>query len=187
MSEAENEGTPAEATSDETRVCGLAGASLLWGIASLLSPFAGFMAAVFAVRVGVRHTAVVVAVGLATALVCIVPAVACGHGALGRIKRAGGTLRGRGRAIAGTILGYTGLLLALFLAWWGVWALEQTNRAWCRMNLKALGQGCHNYASTHKGRLPESLSRLHELDGGGSRVVVRLPEHRRHPTAPRPD
>jgi predicted Zn finger-like uncharacterized protein len=44
-----------------------------------------------------------------------IPAVVCGHIALGRIKRAGGELTGNGMALAGLITGYVGI--ALMLIW----------------------------------------------------------------------
>jgi competence protein ComGC len=40
-----------------------------------------------------------------------VPAIICGHIALGKIKESGGMLAGRGMAIAGLIMGYLGLVL----------------------------------------------------------------------------
>jgi len=44
-----------------------------------------------------------------------IPAVICGHVAMGRIKRAGGELTGNGMALAGLITGYVGI--ALMLIW----------------------------------------------------------------------
>ena len=42
-----------------------------------------------------------------------IPGVICGHKALSRIKRSGGTLAGQGLAIAGLVTGYVGILLAI--------------------------------------------------------------------------
>ena len=39
------------------------------------------------------------------------PALICGHVARARIKRSGGALQGRGKALAGLILGYTSILV----------------------------------------------------------------------------
>jgi Domain of unknown function (DUF4190) len=44
---------------------------------------------------------------------CFIPAIIMGHIALGRIKRSEGTLGGRGRAIAGLVLGYSFIGLGL--------------------------------------------------------------------------
>jgi hypothetical protein len=53
---------------------------------------------------------------LVLSVVCVgpllaIPAVICGHKALGRIKRSGGTLAGEGLATGGLITGYTGIAL----------------------------------------------------------------------------
>lgn len=45
-----------------------------------------------------------------------IPAVICGHLALGRIKRSGGTLGGQGIALGGLITGYVGIALIPLLA-----------------------------------------------------------------------
>lgn len=45
-----------------------------------------------------------------------IPAVICGHLALGRIKRSGGTLGGHGLAVGGLVTGYVGLALIPLLA-----------------------------------------------------------------------
>jgi hypothetical protein len=45
-----------------------------------------------------------------------VPGVICGHMALGKIKRAAGTLGGRGLAIGGIVTGYLGIAIALVVA-----------------------------------------------------------------------
>jgi hypothetical protein len=42
-----------------------------------------------------------------------IPAVVCGHLALGRIARSPFPIAGRGMAIAGLILGYLGILITL--------------------------------------------------------------------------
>jgi competence protein ComGC len=44
-------------------------------------------------------------------LLTAIPAVICGHMALSRIKRSGGSLVGNGWAIAGLVTGYLGILL----------------------------------------------------------------------------
>jgi hypothetical protein len=45
-----------------------------------------------------------------------IPAVICGHLALRRIQRSGGSLGGRGLALAGLITGYVGIALIALLA-----------------------------------------------------------------------
>lgn len=44
-----------------------------------------------------------------------IPAIICGHIALGNIKRSMGTLAGEGQALAGLIMGYIGIALAILL------------------------------------------------------------------------
>ncbi len=44
-----------------------------------------------------------------------IPAVICGHVALGNIKRSMGALAGHGQALAGLIMGYIGIALAIIL------------------------------------------------------------------------
>jgi competence protein ComGC len=44
-----------------------------------------------------------------------IPGVICGHKALSRINRSGGTLGGKGLAIAGLITGYLGIAWAIFV------------------------------------------------------------------------
>jgi len=44
------------------------------------------------------------------------PAIICGHIGLSRIKKSGGTLGGRGFAIAGLALGYSNLVVSLVMA-----------------------------------------------------------------------
>lgn len=52
---------------------------------------------------------------LITGLTCLSPvAIVCGHIALSRIKASAGKLTGGGLALAGTILGYVGLLVIIF-------------------------------------------------------------------------
>ena len=41
-------------------------------------------------------------------ILAAVPAIICGHIALSKIKKSSGRLKGRGMAIAGTVLGYFG-------------------------------------------------------------------------------
>jgi hypothetical protein len=44
-----------------------------------------------------------------------IPGVICGHKALSKIKRSGGTVTGQGLAIAGLVTGYLGIAYALFI------------------------------------------------------------------------
>lgn len=43
-----------------------------------------------------------------------IPGVICGHKAIGGIEKSGGTLSGRGLAIAGLVTGYIGIAMAVF-------------------------------------------------------------------------
>ncbi|MES2980681.1 MAG: DUF4190 domain-containing protein [Verrucomicrobiota bacterium] len=52
---------------------------------------------------------------LVTGLTCIAPlAIIFGHMAMSRIKKSAGELTGHGLALAGTILGYVGLVVLVF-------------------------------------------------------------------------
>jgi len=46
-------------------------------------------------------------------ILAAIPAVICGHIALGQMKRAAGTLSGQGMAIAGLVTGYVGMFFTL--------------------------------------------------------------------------
>lgn len=72
---------------------------------------------------GLATTSLVLGIlSLVLMIICIgpllaIPAVICGHIALGKIKRSGGTLGGSGSAIAGLVTGYISLaLIPLFAA-----------------------------------------------------------------------
>lgn len=71
---------------DEPRTSGLAIASLVLGVLSIIPCF--ILTILFAI-----------------------PGVVCGHSALVRINRSGGSLTGQGMAIAGLVTGYLGMLL----------------------------------------------------------------------------
>ena len=53
---------------------------------------------------------------LVTCIVATLPAIVCGHIALRQIKKAAGAQAGRDMALAGTLLGYVGLMTFLFAA-----------------------------------------------------------------------
>jgi hypothetical protein len=53
---------------------------------------------------------------VAIPFIASIPGVVCGHMALGKIKRAAGTLGGRGLAIGGLVTGYLGIVICLAIA-----------------------------------------------------------------------
>jgi type II secretory pathway pseudopilin PulG len=94
-----------------------------------------------------------------------IPAVICGHLALGRISRSGGSLAGSGLAIAGLVMGYVSfvLLLVAFLAGLAVpviaSAVDRARETRSVMHLRQVGGICEQYAAEH-GRYPASWAEL---------------------------
>ena len=92
-----------------------------------------------------------------------VAAVALGHSALVKIGSSRGRLVGRGLAVAGLVLGYTGLLaVGATVAFVGL-----VGRPWWRLaqeatNLRQIGMGLSVYADEHDDRLPPDLAVLAE-------------------------
>ena len=162
MSEAQTDSPPAEAVPEPPRTSRLARASLWFGII-------GFVVAIFpaAVVAGIliesstRPLPGIVG-AMATQLLAFLPAVAFGWLGLRRIGRSGGTLRGRGSAVAGIVMGFLGLAVAGLWTHAVIGAQEVGNRALCQGNLKQLGSILGSYAYLHEDRFPESLSALHE-------------------------
>jgi prepilin-type processing-associated H-X9-DG protein len=130
-----------------TKTCGLAVASLILGVLSLVC---------FGVLTGV-------------------PAVICGHLAKSKIKHSGGTLDGDGLAIGGLITGYIGIFF-VSIAILGIMAgmmlpavamaRERARRAKCMSNLSQLGKACQMYSLDH----PETALNSH------SQIIDLLPE-----------
>jgi hypothetical protein len=97
------------------------------------------------------------------------PAVVLGHLALSHIKKSAGTLKGRGMAIAGLILGYLGLVLIVVsmiavFASLSVPALSVVQQSTARVkttrNARQLVLGLKQYAADHSGRYPATLDVL---------------------------
>ena len=87
---------------------------------------------------------------LLTGVTCIAPAaIVCGHIALSQIKASAGHLTGRGVAIAGTILGYVGLvsyLLAIPVLFIGARAWKKgSDRAACIITQRNIQQAVRSY------------------------------------------
>ncbi len=89
---------------------------------------------------------------LVTGLTCIAPlAIIFGHMAMSRIKHSAGQLTGFGLALAGTILGYVGLVLLLILPFMSVlfvgaraWK-KGSDRAGCIMNIRNVQQAVRGH------------------------------------------
>ncbi len=73
------------------------------------------------------------------------PAVLLGRAALKEIDQSKGTLRGRGTAIAGIVLGVFGCLVTIPLLLLPQEAVEASWRGQCVNNLKQIGLALHNY------------------------------------------
>lgn len=116
---------------------------------------------------GVAITSLVLAILGFTCLgpLGFLPAIICGHVGLGKIKRAAGSLGGRGLALSGTIIGYVGLalsllLLPLYLAM-VIPAVSQAKHHAVNAQHTAIMQQaaiiCIVYAEEHDGNMPTSL------------------------------
>ena len=89
---------------------------------------------------------------LVTGVTSIAPAaIICGHIALSKIKASAGSLSGRGLAIAGTILGYVGLVsyvLMLPILFIGARAWKDgSDRAACILTQRNIQQAVRSYQS----------------------------------------
>ncbi len=122
---------------------------------------------------GLAIASLVLGLGFCLGALTGIPAVVCGHVALGKIKRSGGTVGGRGLAIGGLVLGYLGIflmLVAIILAAFGAlmsgmeMARGEAEKAACSNNLHQIGIAFHMYAAEHGDRLPEKLSDLYAAD-----------------------
>jgi hypothetical protein len=98
----------------EKRSCGLATWSLVLGIFAL----------------------VLCPIGLLFAI----PAVICGHKAMGRIKLSGGTMQGGGMAITGLVMGYVAVALSMVMVLLSIIAIPNFIKA----RNAALQNGCIN-------------------------------------------
>ena len=101
-------------------------------------------------------------------LLTAIPAVICGHMALGRIKRSGGALGGSGLAITGLVLGYmmiASLPIIVSIAV-PVFNVIQTNsiQAQSASNARQIIAACKLYAGDHGGSYPPDLQTL-QKDG----------------------
>ncbi|MEO7932655.1 MAG: DUF4190 domain-containing protein [Chthoniobacterales bacterium] len=99
-------------------------------------------------------------------LIPFLPAIICGHLALGRIKRSDGALTGRGMAIAGLVMGY--FFVAIFML--GIMAgiafpviskVQENARLTQDLgNAKHIGLACKLWAQDHNGHFPPNLEVL---------------------------
>ena len=96
-----------------------------------------------------------------------IPAVICGHLALGKIKRSNGTLNGKGLAVTGLVLGYVSFFIIFIMGIFSGLAIPALYVALDEAKLKAsvsqvrqIVAACHEYADEHEGRFPDSLEQL---------------------------
>jgi len=93
-----------------------------------------------------------------------IPAVVLGHIALGKIKRSGGLLSGRGLAITGLIFGY--LQVAMIPVWLGLAVPAFTQVQQKALTIKTQNEArqviiaLKSYAAEHNGTYPETLEVL---------------------------
>lgn len=106
-----------------------------------------------------------------------IPGVICGHKALSKIKRSGGTLTGQGLAIAGLVTGYLGILWAvIFIPMMlaiaipnFVKARETSQMNACINNLRQIDTAKNEWAlENHKknGDTPTQIDLAHYLKNG---------------------
>jgi hypothetical protein len=106
-------------------------------------------------------------------ITCILPligallAVVFGIIALNQISKSGGSIRGRGQAIAGLVLGGIGFVMIPILA---ALVLPQLGRARgpaceanCFAHVKAISLACGLYADIYNGKLPQKLDALSDF------------------------
>ena len=86
-----------------------------------------------------------------------IPAVICGHTALGRIRRSGGALKGDGLAIGGLITGYLSIVLIPFIALMAAIAIPNFVKArssaqmnFCINNLRQIDGAKQMWALEHR-------------------------------------
>ncbi len=97
-----------------------------------------------------------------------IPAVICGHAALGRIRRAAGTIGGGGMALAGLIIGYLSFVLIIpIVAIIAGIALPVFSEVQLRgkqtkslSHAKQIALGCLIYAQDHERSFPKVLDEL---------------------------
>jgi type II secretory pathway pseudopilin PulG len=94
-------------------------------------------------------------------------AIILGHIALSQINRSGGTLRGRGMAIAGLVLGYLELVLIPIVAILAALAIptfnviqQQANLVKAQNEARQIVVAAKTYASEHDGNYPLTLEEL---------------------------
>ncbi|HTS16276.1 MAG TPA: DUF4190 domain-containing protein [Verrucomicrobiae bacterium] len=120
-----------------SKACGLAVASLVFGI-----------------------------LGLMCVLPVVSPILALTFGivALNQISKSGGGLRGRGQAIAGLVLGGVGMLMIPIVAAMLLPALAQAKgkaqRIACMNNMRQIGMAMGMYAEEHDGKIPREFTDL---------------------------
>ena len=116
-----------------------------------------------------------------------IPAIITGHVARSKINKSLGALKGSGMALAGLIMGYCSLVLAIFyLAIWASLALpvfakvqEKANIAKAMSNAKQITVACRVYASDNNGKYPASLDVLVEqgILSDASLLICPIPVH----------
>lgn len=99
-----------------------------------------------------------------TCFITGIPAIVCGHLALSKIKKSGGTIGGKGLAIGGLIVTYLSLILIiLIMIGIGLPAYKKgADRAKSMINARQIVLACKTYASKHEGKYPETLEALVE-------------------------
>lgn len=101
---------------------------------------------------------------LVTGLTCIAPlAIIFGHMAMSRIKKSAGQLAGHGLALAGTILGYVGLVVLVFsiipVLFVGARAWKKgSDRAGCIINTRNVQQAVRSHQGMNSLKVGDSIN-----------------------------
>jgi hypothetical protein len=106
--------------------------------------------------------------GLLAGCLTGIPAIICGHMALGQIKRSAGALTGSGMAITGLVLGYLWIAIGLFLIPAAILiptiakVSETAKYTVSQSNLRQVVQAGLIYANDHKEQMPSTYEQLQQ-------------------------
>jgi hypothetical protein len=109
-----------------------------------------------------------------------IPAAICGHVALSRIGKSGGTMKGKGMAVTGLVFGYLSLVVVLFAGLLAAIAMPAFAKARegaqdrvCAKNMRLLENAKEQYALVHSNEFPRGMD---DLVGTYLPAVPRCPQ-----------
>jgi len=104
-------------------------------------------------------------------LLFAIPAVICGHKALGRIKLSGGTMQGGGLAVAGLVMGYLAVAMSMVIMMLSIIAIPNFMKARqaamknaCINNLRQIDAAKEQWALENSKKAGETPTQ-HDLQG----------------------